>query len=367
MPIGSGSTAQVFDATHIASGGQVAIKILEAGARSSAELKERLAREAVMLADVTSRHVGRILGFGYEQDQPFLVLERLHGETLDDLMKREGAPTTAQLLAWVEQLLIGIRDCHQVGIIHRDIKPANIFLETSDDATYVKLIDFGVARLREIATVGVSLTSTHHLIGSMGYMAPEQFQYAKGVGPQADLYAVGVVLFRAIAGKLPFVNKSLEKVIRMKCEQDPPMLSSLPHVVALPLLDAFVAKALSRDPTLRHQDAREMLQEWWRVVATIDAEAPLTIEGMELAQGEDTNEDLTVTNMEVRTLTSPDTSVLDHLYDPDSPPTRELPAIEEPVPGHTGLEMPTSPDNSILKVIRHEIELNRARTKRGKL
>src|SRR5262249_38432117 len=150
-------------------------------------------------------------------------------------------------------------------------------------------------RLREIATVGVSLTSTHHLIGSMGYMAPEQFQYAKGVGPQADLYAAGVVLFRTIAGKLPFVNRSLEKVIKMKCETDPPKLSSLPHRASLPLLDAFVARALARDPLQRFQSAREMLQEWWRVVVTIDAEQPLTIEGMEMVI-ENSYDEQTVTN-----------------------------------------------------------------------
>ncbi len=360
--IGSGATAQVFDATHTATGQQVAIKILEAGARSSDELKERLAREAVMLAEVTSLHVGRILGFGYNDDQPFLVLERLRGETLDDLLRREGSPTTAQLIAWMEQLLIGVRDCHAVGIIHRDIKPANIFLEKpSGQDAYIKLIDFGVARLRDIASVGVSLTSTHHLIGSMGYMAPEQFQSAKGVGPPADLYAVGVVLFRAISGTLPFVSRSLEKVIRMKCEHDSPLLSSLPHVVALPLLDAFCARALSRTPQDRFQTASEMLEAWWRVTATIDADSPLTIEGLDFLENE--SADLTATNAspEIVTLTNPDISidVYDGGVDSDAP-TREFPPMTSPASGQgVGVDGPASPGRVYRSILASEIELHR--------
>ena len=81
-----------------------------------------------MLAGVASPHVGRILGFGFEDEQPFLVLERLRGETLADVLKRDGPVPLDQLSAWIEQLLIGVRDCHDAGVIHRDIKPANIFL-----------------------------------------------------------------------------------------------------------------------------------------------------------------------------------------------------------------------------------------------
>src|SRR5262245_53260593 len=100
QPIGAGSTAQVFDALHLATGRQVAIKILEQGASGSAELRERLAREAVILAGVESRHVGRILGFGYDNDQPFLVLERLHGETLEVLIRRQLHLQTKQIVQW---------------------------------------------------------------------------------------------------------------------------------------------------------------------------------------------------------------------------------------------------------------------------
>jgi serine/threonine-protein kinase len=270
--------ASVFEAVHRRTGRAVAIKLLDGASRGSRELRERMAREAVVLASVTSPHVSRLLGYGWENDQPFLVLERLEGETLADVLRREGGRLgAARLVDWVEQLLLGARDCHRVNVIHRDIKPANIFLVRAKEGAdpTVKLIDFGVARLNEIASAGISLTTTHHLIGSMGYMAPEQLEYAKGVAPTADLYAVGVVIFRCVAGRLPFVGKSFEALTKLKCEGTAPVLSSMPGVLPNDLLDAFVARALHRQPEERFASATEMLEEWWRVVAALDRDAPV--------------------------------------------------------------------------------------------
>ncbi len=226
--LGSGSTAKVYEAVHIQTGRAVAIKILEPS-QSGSEIRERFAREAVLLAGVASKHVGNIVGFGFERGQPFLVLERLNGETLDAKLRRDGPIPTPLAVRWIEQLLVGVRDCHDQQIIHRDIKPSNIFLHRDGFEETVKLIDFGVARLRDITgdegDVG-GLTSTNHLIGSMGYMAPEQFVNAKSVGFTADLYAIGVVIFRTLTGRLPFVSRSLEAVIRMKAEQTAPAISS---------------------------------------------------------------------------------------------------------------------------------------------
>ena len=123
-PLGSGATSRVFAATHRSTNRQVAIKMLEPSHRNSSELRTRMQREAIMLSGVESPHVGRILGFGYEEEQPFLCLERLHGETLGDLLKRDGRIPIDQLVTAIEQLLVGVRDCHAAGVIHRDIKPA---------------------------------------------------------------------------------------------------------------------------------------------------------------------------------------------------------------------------------------------------
>ncbi len=286
-PLGSGATSRVFAARQRQTGQHVAIKMLESSHRNSSELRERLHREALMLAGVESPYVGRILGFGVEDDQPFLVLERLRGQTLADVLKREGRVTLERLAPWIEQLLIGVRDCHAAGVIHRDIKPANIFLVEEPDAqVHVKLIDFGVARLKEIAQSGRSLTSTHHLLGSMGYMAPEQFQNAKGVGVQADLYGIGVVIFRCVSGRLPFVSRSFETLIKMKLEGAAPRLSSMPGVGRNELLDMFITTALQPNPSSRFDSARAMLEAWWRVSAALDRDA-LQLDAVEVVFDDD--------------------------------------------------------------------------------
>ncbi len=267
--LGSGATAKVYEAVHIATGRGVAIKVLEPS-QEGVEMRERFAREAVLLAGVASKHVGNIVGFGFERGQPFLVLERLHGETLDAKLRRDGPVSLPVAVRWFEQLLVGVRDCHDQQIIHRDIKPSNIFLHRDGFEETVKLIDFGVARLREITGDSGGLTSTNHLIGSMGYMAPEQFNDAKSVDFTADLYAIGVVIFRTLTGRLPFVSRSLEAVIKMKAEQVAPSISGMPDMPKNVLLDWFVKKTMARDPAGRFQNAREMLEHWWNVMASLD-------------------------------------------------------------------------------------------------
>ncbi len=276
--LGSGATARVYDAIQTKTGRPVAIKVMEESGQNP-EMRERFAREALLLAEVESRHVGKILGFGFDKGQPFLVLERLHGETLDAKLRRDGPVPARLAVRWIEQLIIGIRDCHDANIIHRDIKPSNIYLHRDGFDETVKVIDFGVARLREITDDGGTggLTSTNHLIGSMGYMAPEQFRNAKSVGFPADLYALGVVVFRTVTGRLPFVSRSLEAVIRMKSEQVVPAISSMPGMVKNTLLDWFVQKATRREPSERFQSAREMLEHWWNVMASLDEDGTTDI------------------------------------------------------------------------------------------
>lgn len=271
-PLGNGASARVYDAVHRATGRPVAIKrIAEHALLDGDEVRERFAREALLLAGVDSRHVSKILGFGFDRGKPFLVLERLRGETLDAKLRREGPVSPAIAVRWIEQLILGVRDCHAAHIIHRDIKPSNLFLHVEESGTEtLKLIDFGVARLMQLAGE-TGLTSPGDLIGSMGYMAPEQFERAPSVGWPADLYAVGVVVFRMLTGRLPFISRSLEAAFRMKMEQPVPLVSSL-SVVKSAALDAFVQRAMARDPADRFQSAREMLDEWSAVAPTIDSE-----------------------------------------------------------------------------------------------
>lgn len=342
--LGSGATARVYEATQIASGKPVAIKMMEESG-STPEMRERFAREALLLSGVHSRHVSKILGFGFEKGQPFLVLEKLAGETLDAKLRRDGPPTPQVAVKWIEELIIGIRDCHDAKVIHRDIKPSNIFLHRDGQGEIVKVIDFGVARLREIADDGSgALTSANHLIGSMGYMAPEQFTNAKGVHFTADLYAIGVVVFRTLTGRLPFVSRSLHAVIKMKSEQSVPAISSMPGMPKHSLLDWFVQKATARDPKDRFKSAREMLDQWWSVMASFEDNVRTDISRNVFSRPrpEDTDRVLHVQRQE----TTPPT-VAPHTQEPSTPQMSRPPDDERTMYRPNRFPPPSMPPSSL--------------------
>lgn len=326
-PIGSGATAQVFEAIHIASGQTVALKRLDG--KTDAELSERVAREAILLGGVHSKHVSSIIGFGFDKGSAFLVLEHLVGETLDQRIKREGPVPLVLCAAWVEQLLLGLKDVHSANIIHRDIKPSNIFLQQGERKTTVKLIDFGVARLAEMVGHGSSLTAPKHMLGSMGYMAPEQCRQAKGVSFTADIYSVGVVVFRMVSGKLPLSGGSLEEMVRVKLNDEPPLLSHASGFAHHVQLDWFVDKALSRDPAKRFQSAKEMLEEWRLLVRGLDDENTVRISRKERAE---LGIDSVMPPSEKMTSTEPVALSEEALAEPTSPSAPGAPAIvEEPI------------------------------------
>lgn len=332
-PLGSGTSARVHGAIHKASGRPVAIKMLEAS--DDAPLaRERFAREAVLLAGVSSRHVNELLAFGFEKGEPFLVLERLEGETLDAKLRRDGPVPLPTALDWIEQLIVGVRDCHDANVIHRDIKPSNVFVHAEAGAELVKLIDFGVARLRELHGEPTGLTASGHVLGSMGYMAPEQFRDAKSVTFAADIYAIGVLVFRTLTGRLPFVERTFEALVRMKSERPVPPVSSMPGMPRSRLLDGFVTRATQIEPKARFASVREMLEHWWNVMASLDEDATTDV----MRRGRRSSRAISVAEVE-----APDT-------------------VSSPAPSSPD-DQPTSRNNAgLAKLVEQELQLSKWRT-----
>jgi serine/threonine-protein kinase len=232
-------------------------------------------------------------------------------------------------------------------VIHRDIKPSNIFLHHDSGGECVKVIDFGVARLREITNdfeYAGGLTSRTHVIGSMGYMSPEQFKDAKSVGFSTDLYAAGVVIFRMLTGRLPFVSRSPEVVIRMKQEQVAPAISSMVNTPQNEMLDWFVQKAMARHWEERFQSAREMLEQWRAVTSSLEG-------GLR-------GEDHPANNEDERTIRHP----------PGFVPPGQLDDTAVHL-GGTGddilaEDLPTRSDPGLWKLVEQELELQRSRKQR---
>lgn len=255
--LGEGGMAIVYDAEDPKLGRMVALKVLKPEI-TTASTRERFLGEARVVASLSSEHVVDIYAVGEANDTPFMAMEKLIGETLAQRLDRDRWLPVADALAIVREAAEGLVDLHARGLIHRDLKPDNLWLEShSDGHTEVKLIDFGIARQ---STSDPGLTTPGHVIGTPTYMAPEQASGGQ-VDPRADLYSLGCVLYRMLAGKTPFDSVPqntlavLSAVIRGEIVPITQVAPSLSPAVA-----ALIQQLLEHDREKRPASAGELVR-----------------------------------------------------------------------------------------------------------
>ncbi len=220
------------------------------------ELCEQFEREAQSIARLQSPHVVQVFDYGIEPDgAPYIVMELLDGETLDDRIERQKRLTLPQLVEIVNQIARGLGAAHAAGIVHRDIKPANVFLCRGDGGETVKLLDFGLAAMG-LRGAPVDVVVPDMVFGTPLFMAPEQLEHHE-VDHRSDLWALGIICYRALAGEYPFRAAPLLEMFRCIRQEDPPSLSRItPELPAE--IDQFFRRALAKDPAARFQSAREV-------------------------------------------------------------------------------------------------------------
>ena len=194
--LAKGGMAEVYAAVEDGSGAEVVVKTPLGSALRRGDLLKLFKREASLMSRIRSAHVPRFYGYFDADTQPFIVCERLVGETLADRMKRARVLTLADLGPIVEQVLMGLGDAHAAGILHRDLSPHNVFLTRAPEQA--KLIDFGVGKPLEDPE---PMTPADATIGSFAYMAPEQWLDPSKVDARTDLYALGTIIFHAPDGR----------------------------------------------------------------------------------------------------------------------------------------------------------------------
>ena len=244
--VGTGGMGTVYKAIDLRSRVIVAVKTVHPHLQEDPSYVERLRREAHIASLLSSPYVVRILDFGSDAGQYFMVSEFVEGQKLSDIL-RGGPMAAVQALAIVVQVALALDEAEGRGVVHRDIKPDNVII-TPDHA--VKVLDFGIARLNMLAGV----TTTGLFIGTMTYAAPEQF--LGHADTRSDIYAVGVMLFQMLAGQPPFHAATPTGLMRMH-EDTPPPLELLKGVPA-PLV-AVVERCLQKSPDDRYQHAAELL------------------------------------------------------------------------------------------------------------
>ena len=247
--VGTGGMASVLEADDGRTGERVAMKVMHGDYARDPEIVARFQREARAAAAVDNPHIVRVIDVGRDDTIGlFLVMELLEGEDLGALLARESAVLPLTAFALIRQAADGLARAHEASILHRDVKPANLFLARRDGVTTVKLLDFGIAKLDEAGSAGLTRVGT--VLGTPQYMSPEQAQ-ARALGPRSDVYSLGAVLFEMLAGR-PLVSERetlQEMLLAAATEVPPPILSVVPDLD--PRAAAIVDDMLFRDPSLR--------------------------------------------------------------------------------------------------------------------
>ncbi|WLT31421.1 serine/threonine-protein kinase [Geothrix sp. PMB-07] len=265
--LGRGGFADTFLAHHERSGQEVALKVPHLHRSDDPEFRARFHQEAELGALLNHPHLVRILDPGQENARPYLAMEYLRGQGLDERLGREGALPLAECVAIAQAVAEAMTHAHTHGVVHRDLKPGNIMLTEQGP----KVMDLGIARVMDAATV----TSTYAFLGTPLYAAPEA-QLKTHVGPAADRYSLGVILFHMLTGEPPFVGETPFEILH-RHRTEPPPRPSLHRPGVPPLLDRLVLRLLDKEPDQRPEDSEvlRVLAEVAEGLSATSSEAPL--------------------------------------------------------------------------------------------
>jgi serine/threonine-protein kinase len=260
--LASGGMGVVVEAEHASLGQSVAIKFLLPEARQQPELVERFLREARAAARLHSDHVVRVFDMGTDDaGVPFMVMELLSGNDLGDELHHRGRLPVAEAVGYVVEALEAIVEAHAAGIVHRDLKPSNLFLVAKPDGgRRLKVLDFGISKVATTAAPDAALTTTKSMLGSPGYMSPEQVRSTRSVDPRTDIWALGVILYEALSGEPAFLGETLGDIFAKIREEDLPPIRDRRPDVPEGLADVL-AQALQRDRGKRIPDAATMRRQ----------------------------------------------------------------------------------------------------------
>ncbi len=261
--IGRGAMGTVWSALHESLHQRVAIKVISQEHAHSEELRKRFDTEARAAAKLRSRFVVGVSDNGETgRGLPYIVMEYLDGECLEDRISRLGCISLAETARIARHISRALGRAHAHGIVHRDLKPANIFIARSEDETdkddwTAKVLDFGIAKMDDFGDRSTTKTGT--VLGTPLFMSPEQVRGASSVDARADLYSFGMVIYNMLTGTYAFEGQSFGDLLVSICTDPLPELRrAAPHLP--PELDAWFQKSCAREPDQRFQSADEMIR-----------------------------------------------------------------------------------------------------------
>ena len=249
--IGHGAMGDIYLATDDTLGREVVVKVLSERYAADEAITQRFKREGLAAARLSGESGAvTIFDVGEWEGRPFIVMEHFGGGSLEERLAREGAQPPARALAWLEQAAATLDSAHRHGVVHRDIKPANLLLDSHDD---LHVADFGIASAAGLD----SMTLTGTVLGTAGYLSPEQAQ-GERAGPSSDLYALAVVAYELLSGQRPFENDSPTAEAVAHVHAPVPSIAALRKNLPAEL-DGVFRRALAKDPAARFDSAPEFV------------------------------------------------------------------------------------------------------------
>jgi hypothetical protein len=296
--LGQGGMGQVYRAWDLVLKRDVAVKVL---GTPDEELLQRFAREAEAISQLDNANVVTIHDFQADPAQPYIVMEYLQGEDLSARLRR-GPMTVGEAVDVILGVCSAVHACHSLGIIHRDIKPGNVFLHrTVEFGTVVKVLDFGVAMLRQ--DVFEEITQPGHVVGTPRYLSPEQVEH-KEADAKSDQYAIGHLLYTMLAGRSPFAKKQGPQLIKAILNSEYPRLRESRPDVPTSLAD-IVERALSVAPGRRFPSVLALGRAIMKHATDEERIPPALLAGAgEPEPSADADEDYSRTTVDVQTETA---------------------------------------------------------------
>jgi serine/threonine-protein kinase len=256
--LGAGGMGVVVAARHVQLEQRVALKFVLPSAMENAEVVERFSREARAAVRLKSEHVARVIDVGkLETGSPYIVMEYLEGHDLGDVIEQRGPLPPEDAITYLLQACEAIAEAHAIGIVHRDLKPRNLFLTSRvDGRPLVKVLDFGISKAPATGQE-LSLTKTTAVMGSPNYMSPEQLRSAKLVDGRTDIWALGIILYECLTGRVPFEAETVTQLCAMVLQDPPRPLEELRRDLP-PGLSNVVSACLEKDPARRFQSIADL-------------------------------------------------------------------------------------------------------------
>jgi serine/threonine-protein kinase len=275
--IGEGGFGAVFEGMQVATERPVALKVLHPQSLADPTVVARFRREAESCSKLRNPHTVIIYDFDQTEDGVlYLAMELVRGRSLQDIQRASGIVPVERCLRILDQVADALGEAHAKGIIHRDMKPENIMVEEREGEDFVKVLDFGIAKIKsgDGAKDAPALTAIGQTVGTLEFMSPEQLR-GKALDGRSDIYALGMVAYEMLTGELPFKkSKSTTEIIHFHLQEPPPQPSSLkPEAEIPPAVDELVQKMCAKSRDDRHTTTDDLRQNIDEALKSMDARA----------------------------------------------------------------------------------------------